>query len=258
MLQSLGLGNPVQRGNCRRKANVSKMSGASKASLLGERAQIAVERALSEFRSGRPVLISSAGEAVTALPVDGMTEATLVAFRLLSRPVRPFLLVTAPRARALGVEAAVLEETPETPKLQPRLTQERFGAASHLFTVVDPAPVASWPRSVRAAAHPADAFRAVSLAPDPVADAVTDRPVPHVPGAKVRLVSDEPDRCEVEVSGDFACALAMRHPSLRPAPHADRRLRPLARRRATTLRPPVVAIRLRKPCRRLRTSLLGW
>jgi GTP cyclohydrolase II len=74
--------------------------------LLGERAQIAVERALSEFRSGRPVLITSAGDAVTALPVDGMTEATLVAFRVLSRPVRPFLLVTAPRARALGVEAS--------------------------------------------------------------------------------------------------------------------------------------------------------
>jgi GTP cyclohydrolase II len=82
------------------------MSGISKASLLGERAQIAVERALSEFRSGRPVLITSASDAITALPVDGMTEATLVAFRLLSRPVRPFLLVTARRARAIGVGAS--------------------------------------------------------------------------------------------------------------------------------------------------------
>jgi GTP cyclohydrolase II len=85
---------------------VLKMNGVSKASLLGERAQIAVERALSEFRSGRPVLITSASDAITALPVDGMTEAMLVAFRLLSRPVRPFLLVTAHRARAIGVEAS--------------------------------------------------------------------------------------------------------------------------------------------------------
>jgi GTP cyclohydrolase II len=85
---------------------VSKMSGVSKASLLGERAQISVERALSEFRSGRPVLMTSAGDAITALPVDGMTEAMLVAFRRLSRPVRPFLLVTARRARAMGVEAS--------------------------------------------------------------------------------------------------------------------------------------------------------
>jgi hypothetical protein len=65
------------------------MGGGTNASLLGERAQVAVERALSEFRSGRPVLITSASDAMTALPVDGMTEAMLVAFRLLSRPVRP-------------------------------------------------------------------------------------------------------------------------------------------------------------------------
>jgi GTP cyclohydrolase II len=82
------------------------MRGRTKASLLGDRAQIAVERALAEFRSGRPVLITSASDAITALPVDGMTEAMLVAFRLLSRPVRPFLLVTARRARAMGVEAS--------------------------------------------------------------------------------------------------------------------------------------------------------
>ena len=56
------------------------MSGRTKASLLGERAQILVERALSEFRSARPVLITSASDAITALPVDGMTEASLSPF----------------------------------------------------------------------------------------------------------------------------------------------------------------------------------
>jgi hypothetical protein len=35
-------------------------------------------------------------------------------------------------------------------------------------------------------------------------------------------------------------------------------LRPFARRAASTRRPATVAIRARKPCRRLRTSLLGW
>jgi GTP cyclohydrolase II len=80
------------------------MSGRTKASLLGNHAQVAVERALAEFRSGRPVLLRSATDAITASPVDGMTEAKLIAFRLLSRPVRPFLLITARRARALGVE----------------------------------------------------------------------------------------------------------------------------------------------------------
>ena len=81
------------------------MSGRTKASMLGEPAQIAVER-LSEFRSGRPVFITSASDAITALPVDGMTGAMLAGFRLLSRPVRPFLLVTARRAHALGVEVS--------------------------------------------------------------------------------------------------------------------------------------------------------
>ena len=43
----------------------------------------------------------------------------------------------------------------------------------------------------------------------------------------------------------------------RLAPQAERRLRPCARRAAITLRPPTVAMRARKPCLRLRTSLLG-
>src|SRR5512145_2110466 len=41
------------------------------------------------------------------------------------------------------------------------------------------------------------------------------------------------------------------------ADQADRRLRPLALRRASTLRPPVVDMRARKPWRRLRTSRDG-
>src|SRR5437763_12265041 len=45
---------------------------------------------------------------------------------------------------------------------------------------------------------------------------------------------------------------------MRQRPQADRRLRPLARRAASTRRPPGVAIRARKPWRRLRISLLGW
>ena len=103
--------------------------------------------------------------------------------------------------RVLGTKAAVLEESPDTESLHLMATQERFGGESHLFAVVAPAPPASWPRSVRAAANPPAAFRLVSLSPDPVADAVADRPVPHVPGARVRLLVDTPDRLEVEVSG---------------------------------------------------------
>ena len=38
----------------------------------------------------------------------------------------------------------------------------------------------------------------------------------------------------------------------------DRRTRPLARRAASTLRPPTVLIRARKPCVRARRNLDGW
>jgi len=41
-------------------------------------------------------------------------------------------------------------------------------------------------------------------------------------------------------------------------PQAESRFRPFRRRLAITRRPPTVAIRLRKPWRRLRTNLLGW
>jgi hypothetical protein len=65
------------------------MSGRTKASLLGEPAQVAVERALSEFRSGRPVLIASAGDAITALPVDGMTRSGHHLDHVLGAPAEP-------------------------------------------------------------------------------------------------------------------------------------------------------------------------
>ena len=39
---------------------------------------------------------------------------------------------------------------------------------------------------------------------------------------------------------------------------ADKRALPRERREPMTLRPPVVAMRERKPCRRFRTSRLGW
>jgi GTP cyclohydrolase II len=82
------------------------MSGKGKTGLFGAPKQVAVERGLAEFRSGRPVIITSGDEATAALPIDGMTDDGLAAFRQLCAPVRPHLLVTARRARALGLEGA--------------------------------------------------------------------------------------------------------------------------------------------------------
>src|SRR5258708_9827879 len=82
------------------------MAGSGTSGLFGTPKQVAVERGLAEFRSGRPVIATSAGERVVALPVDGMSDQRLAAFRLLCAPGRPHLLVTAPRAPALGLHAS--------------------------------------------------------------------------------------------------------------------------------------------------------
>ena len=82
------------------------MSGNGKSGLFGNAERVAVERGLAEFRSGRPVIMTAAGEVVVVLPVDGMTGEQLASFGLLCAPAKPYLLVTARRARALGIEAA--------------------------------------------------------------------------------------------------------------------------------------------------------
>jgi GTP cyclohydrolase II len=64
-----------------------------------------VERGLAEFRSARPVLIDSPAGSIAALPIDGMTDERLSVFRQLCAPARLHVLITASRARALGLDA---------------------------------------------------------------------------------------------------------------------------------------------------------
>jgi hypothetical protein len=47
--------------------------------------QIAAERAIAEFRSGRPVIVTGTHGAIVALPVDGLTEDRLASFRACAR-----------------------------------------------------------------------------------------------------------------------------------------------------------------------------
>jgi GTP cyclohydrolase II len=82
------------------------MAGSGRSGLFGAAEQIAVERGLAEFRCSRPVILTSAEESVAVLPVDGMTDEGLVSFRQLCAPRRPHLLITARRARSLGLEGA--------------------------------------------------------------------------------------------------------------------------------------------------------
>ncbi len=101
--------------------------------------------------------------------------------------------------RALGVTAAVLDEDPRTPRLVPVAAAPRAGTTSVLALVRAPAPAAWWPREVAAAESPAEAFRAVSVADDPVGRVVASRPVEHRPGGRVARVVEESDRLEVDV-----------------------------------------------------------
>lgn len=82
------------------------MSVSRRSGLFGTPKQVGVERGLAELRSGRPVVVTSPGEEVVLLPVDGLTDGGLAAFRLMCAPGRPYLLITARRARALGLEGA--------------------------------------------------------------------------------------------------------------------------------------------------------
>jgi GTP cyclohydrolase II len=72
---------------------------------FGATPQISVARGLVDFRAGRPVRIAAAHGQSLALPVDGLDQARLAAFRNLCAPAAVRLVVTAQRARALGIEA---------------------------------------------------------------------------------------------------------------------------------------------------------
>jgi GTP cyclohydrolase II len=73
---------------------------------MGLPEHVAVERALAEFRCGRPVILTDAEERAVALPVDGMSDEQLAAFRQLCAPAPLRLVVTGRRASSLGLVAA--------------------------------------------------------------------------------------------------------------------------------------------------------
>jgi GTP cyclohydrolase II len=81
------------------------MSGNGKSGLFGSAEQVAVERGVYEFRSERPIIMTSKNEVAAVIPVDGMTEERLAAYRTLCAPAQPKLVISSRRAKALGVDA---------------------------------------------------------------------------------------------------------------------------------------------------------
>ena len=81
-------------------------NGHAGSGVFGSPERVLVKRGLAEFRSNRPVIFSAQdGKFQIALPVDRLDAARLHAFEHLCAPAKPRLVVTARRARALGIEA---------------------------------------------------------------------------------------------------------------------------------------------------------
>jgi len=81
-------------------------SNGAAAALFGAAEHIAVDRALAELRAGRPVVLEAPDGGMLALPVEGLDDGRLAAFRALCAPAQPRLLISARRARALGLAAS--------------------------------------------------------------------------------------------------------------------------------------------------------
>lgn len=75
-------------------------------SLFGAPGQVEVERGLAEFRGGRPVRITTSGQSIVAMPVDGLDTRRLAAFKSFASPALPRLVISARRARALGLDGS--------------------------------------------------------------------------------------------------------------------------------------------------------
>jgi GTP cyclohydrolase II len=73
--------------------------------LFGSREHVGFGRGLAEFRAGRPLLIADRTHSIVALPVEGLNADRLAAFIQFAAPAEPRLVVTARRARALGIDA---------------------------------------------------------------------------------------------------------------------------------------------------------
>ncbi|MET0289457.1 MAG: GTP cyclohydrolase II RibA [Pseudoxanthomonas sp.] len=76
----------------------------SAAPLFGNPAAIRCERAASELRSGRPVVIEADGRRVAFIALDGSTQQSYDAFSQAARQ-QQYLFVPPPRASVIGLEA---------------------------------------------------------------------------------------------------------------------------------------------------------
>jgi GTP cyclohydrolase II len=86
---------------------MSEVQTDASSALFGDWRHTSVSRGLNEYHARRPVLITATGEAVLALPVEGLDRQRLAEFMALCGPVAPQLIITERRALALGLDASM-------------------------------------------------------------------------------------------------------------------------------------------------------
>jgi GTP cyclohydrolase II len=86
---------------------MSEVQTDASSALFGDWRHTSVSRGLNEYHARRPVLITATGEAVLALPVEGLDRQRLAEFMALCGPVAPQLIITKRRALALGLDASM-------------------------------------------------------------------------------------------------------------------------------------------------------
>lgn len=94
--------------------------------------------------------------------------------------------------------------------LRPVAEDTRLGVRSELYRIPDPAPVVFWPREVVAASSPIEAIALTTRLRDPLAAAVTSRPVEHHAGGEVALVAAEDDRLRISVASEGGLLVVQR------------------------------------------------
>jgi len=110
----------------------------------------------------------------------------------------------------LGLNAAVLFEDPGVPGLRLLDQTTDRGVTARLYGVEGPAPFAWWPERVEAVGSDAEVLRGVSATADPIATVFVEGAVTHRPGGRIRVVSETPDRIELDVEGDGGLAVVRR------------------------------------------------
>jgi len=98
-------GNGHGKQDLHESPGMNKEKTAPGSALFGDPGQIGVSRGLGEFHGRRPVIVTAPGEALLALPVEGLDGQRLAEFSALCAPAAPALIITERRAFALGLNA---------------------------------------------------------------------------------------------------------------------------------------------------------